>query len=165
MKRYLRDGEICPVHHQTDCTPCHRKARKRLSRKSYLGRGGKKNNQSIKHIFPSRFLPAVQQIEDPTLERGYREVISESERRRRKRELIERNIYNGTLFCGYHEGAAAEDGILSGYCGKKLESYDEIDLCHRIPKGHGGGTHDDHFDNLFLGCRGCNCRNGSRRAA
>jgi hypothetical protein len=99
-----------------------------------------------KHNFLSA---GVRKIDDEHHPRGYRLICSKAELRKRKHMLMA----SGDLTCFY--------------CHKDLRTceYEEIDLCHIEPKGHGGARHDDSMDNLALGCRICNLENGSKRPA
>jgi hypothetical protein len=126
----LRKGEMCPLHKSFYC--CGR-----------VRPEEKKRNQP----FPSR--NGVRHVEDTFHPRGYREICSASELRRRKHALMSR----GELKCFYCHGDL------------RKEEYADIDLCHIEPKGMGGARHDDHLDNLILGHRSCNLENGSRRPA
>lgn len=90
----------------------------------------------------------VRKIDDRFHPRGYREHCSQAELRRRKHVLMAKS-----LDCFY--------------CGRDLSQleYSDIDLCHIEPKGMGGARHDDHLDNLTIGCHSCNLENGSKRPA
>jgi hypothetical protein len=126
----LRKGEMCPLHKSFYC--CGRsKPRERDTRKrTYLGAG-------------------IRRIEDEHHPKGYRELCSPSELRRRKHALMSR----GGWFCLY--------------CYKDLRTleYGQIELCHIEPKGMGGARRDDSVSNLALACKICNRENGSRRVA
>ncbi|MCU1301933.1 MAG: endonuclease [Candidatus Sulfotelmatobacter sp.] len=128
--KLLRKGEMCPVHRSFYC--CGRVEPKERKRPQ---------------PFPSQ--PGVRRIADKFHPRGYREICSPAECRRRKHQLMA----TGDLKCFY--------------CKKDLRAgeYADIDLCHIEPKGMGGARHDDHIDNLTLGCHSCNLENGSRRPA
>ncbi len=126
----LRKGEMCPLHHSFFC--CGRTFREQ-----------KKRSQP----FPSR--NGVRRIDDPHHPRGYREICSNAELRRRKHALMSA----GVLECFYCHGDL------------RKSDYAEIDLSHIEPKGMGGARHDDHRDNLTLAHRKCNLENGSRRPA
>ena len=89
----------------------------------------------------------MERIEDPHHPRGYREICSPSELRRRKNVLI----LKGHPVCHL--------------CGEEFTSYSQIELEHKEPKGMGGAWHDDHFENLALAHRSCNRDKGSRRIA
>jgi hypothetical protein len=124
----LRKGEMCPLHKSFAC----------------CGRNQPTPKVSKKRVYSSA---GVRRIEDEFHPRGYREICSNAELRRRKHELMAK----GLLVCFY--------------CNRDLREleYDEIDLCHVEPKGMGGARHDDHMSNLVLGCRACNLENGSKR--
>jgi hypothetical protein len=135
-----------------------------MSRNNAPGHSGGHSKRPLNRVnCPPRFKPqkvAVKQVTDAHHPRGFREECNDRELSRRKSLLISQNRFNGTLLCGYDNG-----NILDGYCGEPLTEYSRVELCHKTPKGYGGATHDDHFDNLFLGCHACNFRNGSRRVA
>ena len=125
----LRKGEMCPLHRSFFC--CGRvQVMPRSKKRVYSGAG-------------------VRRIEDEFHPRGYRELCSAAELRRRKHRLMSEK----ELICFYCHGDL-----------RKAE-YSEIDLCHLEPKGMGGARHDDHMDNLALGHHSCNLANGSKRPA
>lgn len=121
MKRKLKPGEKCPLHGSTVCA-CHES---RPPMKIYL---------------------VVRRVQDFTHPRGYRELCSPAELRRRKHALL------------------AKDQTC-WLCGKTFTDYNEIDLEHKEPKGMGGARRDDHRDNLALAHRECNLEKGSRRVS
>lgn len=127
----LRKGEMCPLHRSFYCCGRHQPLER-------AKKGGSR-------AFNSH---GVRRIEDRFHPRGYREVCSAGELRRRKHRLMSEPA---SLYCFY--------------CNENLRvaSYSEIDLCHKEPKGMGGARHDDHFDNLVLGHHSCNLENGSKR--
>lgn len=129
----LRNGEMCPLHKSFWCCGRVRPAEKRK-------KGGSKP-------FP---LTGTRKIEDQFHPRGYREICSPSELRRRKHALM-----------------ANPDLLVCFYCHGDLRKaeYGEIALCHVEPKGMGGARHDDHIGNLVLGHHSCNLENGSKRPA
>jgi hypothetical protein len=92
------------------------------------------------------FVRGVKRIEDPFHPRGFREEINAQEKKRRKYLLLTK-------------------GKTCFYCGQEFTRYDEIELCHKEPKGFNGARHDDHMTNLCLGHRSCNQENGSKRPA
>lgn len=149
MTRHLRAGEFCSIHRSASCLPCHKEKKLKFS-PSFSGgmRGGRKTDTPRR---PPRFSQAVKQVPDPCHDRGYREECSQFELTRRKKLLIAQHKYNGTLQCVH--------------CGDELKDFTEIQLCHKTPKGMGGSTHDDHWDNLALGHARCNFENGSKRVA
>jgi hypothetical protein len=125
----LRKGEMCPLHKSFFC--CGRvQITPRQNKRLYTSAG-------------------TRRIEDQFHPRGYRELCSAMELRRRKHRLM----------------ASLE--LECFYCGGDLRKaeYAEIDLCHKEPKGMGGARHDDHADNLTLGHHACNLQNGSKRPA
>jgi hypothetical protein len=124
----LRPKELCPLHKSYFC--CGRESRKKAM-KAISQRG------------------PVRRIEDPTHPRGFREICTPAELRRRKHRLMA----TGELTCVHCQGDLRQ-------C-----EYDEIHLCHREPKGQNGARHDDHISNLSLGHSACNFKNGSRRVA
>jgi hypothetical protein len=125
MAPRLRKNEICPLHRSKYCCGRERPAAQasRLSR------------------WP--LTQPVKRIEDPHHPRGYREVCTNNELRKRKMKLLQ-----SSKECFY--------------CHEEFEDFGEVELCHLISKGHGGGKHDDSFDNLVLGHRSCNRENGSK---
>jgi 5-methylcytosine-specific restriction endonuclease McrA len=122
MSNRLRSRELCPLHHSYFC-PCHA--------------GGSR-------VALGRFQVAVEIIEDPRSVRGFREICSAHELRRRKHILLERHP-----FCYY--------------CKKKFTLYAEVELAHLIPKGMNGCFRDDAMENLALAHMTCNRENGSKR--
>jgi len=126
----LRKGEMCPIHRSFWCCGRIQPFDKKKAKRCYVG-------------------PGVRRITDEFHPRGYRELCSNAELRRRKHVLMSR----GELTCFY--------------CGKDLRDceYSEVELCHIEPKGMNGARHDSHMDNLALGHAACNRINGSRRPA
>ena len=128
----LRKGEMCPIHKSWYCCgrakPIETRAKKE---RKYAGAG-------------------VRIIVDEHHARGYREICSASELRRRKHALM-----------------AEPKFLICFYCNRDLREleYEDIDLCHLESKGLGGARRDDHKTNLVLGCHSCNVENGSRRPA
>lgn len=88
---------------------------------------------------------SVERIEDPHHPRGYREICSLAEQRKRKHELL------------------SQPDPHCFYCKRPFVLYDEVDLAHILPKGMGGATRDDHRNNLALAHKSCNRLNGSKR--
>lgn len=121
MKNRLKPGERCPLHHNAFCA-CHRM-----------------NGQPI-----TKASGPVRRVEDPHHPRGYREICSPSELRRRKHRLL-------------------AEGRKCWLCKEKFETYGEIDLEHKEPKGMGGARRDDHMDNLDLAHHSCNMEKASKR--
>ena len=130
----LRKGQMCPLHHSFYCC-----GRQQLPSKDK--RDGRK---------PPHSIHGVRRIEDPHHPRGYREICSPGELRRRKHTLMSDPKLLVCFYC--HEDLRKAD-------------YREIALCHVEPKGMGGARHDDHMDNLVLGHHACNLENGSKRPA
>jgi hypothetical protein len=126
----LRKGEMCPLHKSFYCCGRNQPTPKVSKKRVYSGAG-------------------VRRIEDEFHPRGYREICSASELRRRKHTLMA----SGDLTCFY--------------CKEDMRNceYSEIELCHIEPKGLGGARHDSHMENLALGHRICNLENGSKRPA
>lgn len=122
MNSKLRKGERCPIHKSFFC--CGRERKK-----------------------PERQTAAVIRVMDDHHPRGYREICSEEELRRRKHELI-----------------AKDEGCL--YCSDPFDDYRQVELAHKQSKGLGaakfGAFHDDHRENLGLAHKPCNRRNGSK---
>lgn len=108
MKR-LRKGERCPLHGKYAC----------------CGRSSKGSHSLVTRRGP------VTRIEDSHHSRGYRELCTPSELRRRKHALL------------------AKDPTC-WLCGEKFTDYREIELEHKEPKGMGGARRDDHRDNLAI---------------
>jgi hypothetical protein len=123
----LRKGELCPLHKSFYCCGRSKPELKKQSKRVYVSAG-------------------VRRIADEFHPRGYREMCSAAELRRRKHTLMAHLLY-------------------CFYCDEDLRrsEYSEIDLCHKEPKGMGGARHDDHFDNLTLAHHSCNLENGSKR--
>lgn len=116
MNSKLRKGERCPIHNSYFC--CGRE---------------KKVVQTA---------PVIREMDD-SHPRGYREICTEAELRRRKDELIRKG--NGCM-----------------YCPDAFSDYRQVELAHKVSKGSGGFKHDDHRDNLGLAHRWCNRKNGSK---
>jgi len=123
MNSHLRRSELCPIHHSFFCC-------------------GREKQRHFKQKISG---PVIRVIDDHH-PRGYREICSKQELRRRKHELI----------------AKGEHCI---YCPEPFTDYRQIVLAHKEPKGMGGANHDDHRDNLALAHDICNLRNGSKRLA
>lgn len=140
----LRRGERCPVHGSFFC--CGREGSRPLHPQAPRVQKPKPPNKR------------VQRIDDPHHPRGYREICSLAELRDRKNKMISQRVYEGKLLCVYCHGSFADPLTGEIY-------YRNIELCHLIPKGMGGATHDDHWENLALGHRSCNFENGSKRMA
>ena len=123
----LRPNEKCPLHQSFFC--CGR-ARPKIQRAAF-------------HKGP------VERVADEFHPRGFRELCTPAELRRRKHVLMA----TGPLTCLY--------------CDRNLKEleYSQIELCHKEPKGMGGARRDDSMLNLALGCATCNRENGSRRLA
>src|ERR1041384_7280266 len=73
---------------------------------------------------------------------GGREVCTKAGTRRRKDTLISQDP-------------------TCGFCQEKFNEYDEIELCHRRSKKIGGSEHDDRWENIFLGHKTANRKQGS----
>ena len=93
---------------------------------------------------------AVRIVKDEHHPRGFREICSKPELRRRKHKMMASGQYDDCYYC--HETL-------------KTSEYSDIELAHKEPKGMGGARHDDHPDNLALAHRVCNRENGSKRPA
>jgi hypothetical protein len=117
MTSKLRKGERCPIH------------------KSYFCCGRERE--------PKKQLESVVRVMDDHHSRGYREICSEPELRRRKDELLRKG-----------------EGCL--YCTEPFDDYRAVELAHRNSKGMNGSKHDDHRENLGLAHRWCNRKNGSK---
>ena len=117
MNSKLRKGERCPIHKSFFCCGRERTPRKQVE--------------------------SVIRVIDDSHPRGYREICSEAELRRRKDELIRQGV-----------------GCL--YCPEPFTDYRQVELAHKISKGMGGFKHDSHRDNLGLAHRFCNRKNGSK---
>jgi 5-methylcytosine-specific restriction endonuclease McrA len=126
----LRRRELCPLHRSYYCD-CH----------------GPRKEKARPFAKPRK--PDVERVIDAHHPRGYREICSPAELRRRKNLLI----------------LQAEGHPRCYLCGEEFSSYQEIELEHIEPKGMGGAWHDDHIDNLALAHRSCNREKGSRRIA
>jgi len=129
MKNSLRRGEFCPLHKSFFC----------------CGRETPFTRKNASQRFKSS--PAVEIIQDEHHPRGFREICSPAELRRRKHVLLSRGIKD------------------CFYCEDPLTTYQDTELAHKEPKGMGGARHDDHWDNLALAHRLCNRENGSKRPA
>jgi hypothetical protein len=125
----LKRGTLCPLHRSFGCA-CH--ARR----------------------LPPGSTPQVRRIEDKFHSRGYREICSPSERRRRKHVLL---AEDPRCWICVAAGKPEEE------C--RFRSYSDVVLEHKEPKGMGGARTDDHFDNLGLAHALCNLEKGSRRIA
>jgi hypothetical protein len=101
---------------------------------------------------PRQHVGPVRRVEDPHHPHGYREICSPAELRRRKHRLIADDPR--CWICVAAEKPEEE-------C--RFQSYEEIDLEHKEPKGMNGARHDDHMTNLALAHRVCNSEKGSRR--
>jgi hypothetical protein len=117
----LRANERCPIHGRYDCC-------------------GRQSRFSVRSGLPK----PVQKIDDPHHPRGYREICSRAELRRRKHVLLSKDP-------------------TCWLCGEKFDDYSEVELEHREPKGMGGARRDDHRDNLALAHKQCNFEKGSKR--
>ena len=122
----LRKGERCPIHNSFWC--CGRQK-------------GFRNKNA-----PRASSVDVRRVEDEFHPRGFREICSSRELRRRKLKLLH----------------ASQECF---YCGEKFEDFRDVVLAHKTPKGMGGCTHDDSLDNLAVSHSRCNLVNGSRRVA
>jgi hypothetical protein len=65
-------------------------------------------------------------VEDPHHPRGFRELCSPAELKRRKDKMLEA----GQTACFY--------------CGDEFKEYGDIVVAHKEPKGFNGSRHDDH---------------------
>lgn len=117
MNNRLRKHEKCPVHDSYFC--CGRAKKPKFRRQTEI-RG------------------AVTRINDPSHPRGYIEVCSEAEKRRRKHQKI--LSQNGLCACG---------------CEQEFGSYRDAELDHIDGSKMGGGFRDDHIDNLQVLKRPC----------
>ncbi len=127
----LRRRERCPLHNSFFCC-----GRERPKKKPTLFRG---------KIRAKNTGPVIRVIDDHH-PRGYRELCSKPELRRRKNELIRKP--ERCFYCGYH-----------------FEDYRVIELAHKQSMGMGGSWRDDHRENLALAHRWCNRKNGSKSVA
>jgi len=84
-------------------------------------------------------------VEDPHHPRGFRELCSPAELKRRKDNMIRA----GQTTCFYG--------------GEQFENYNDIVVAHKEPKGMDGARRDDHISNLTLSCSRHNLENGSKR--
>lgn len=83
-------------------------------------------------------------IKDATNSRGFRYKLSPAE----MRKVVDRKIW--------------EQGGLCGICGMPLEDYTDIVPDHKKPRGLGGGTRDDHPENIQAAHSLCNLKKGSK---
>lgn len=123
MNNRLRNRQKCPVHNSYWC--CGREPRQTLRKEGFVN--------------------GARRIEDPYHARGYREICTAQELRRRKNLKI------------------AEQKRICPLCKKPFDDYRNIELDHIEPKGMGGARRDDHIDNLQATHRGCNFEKGSKR--
>lgn len=125
----LTSRQWCPLHRSFFCCGREQKNRERQKKRQ------------------SRFQPThgVRIVVDSFHPRGYREICSRAELKRRKHKMLA----SGIRACFY--------------CEKDFEDYRQIVVAHKEPKGMGGARHDDHPDNLTLAHKSCNLENGSRR--
>jgi len=130
MANRLRKRELCPLHRSYFC--CGRQSA-----------GTMRHPWKVRQNKPRRL--SVERIEDPHHPRGYREICSLAEQRKRKHELL------------------SQPDPHCFYCKRPFVLYDEVDLAHILPKGMGGATRDDHRNNLALAHKSCNRLNGSKR--
>ncbi len=124
MGNKLRRGERCPIHNSRTC--CGRE-------------------ELLKHKPRYEFNCGVKRIPDPSVPRGYREVCTKAELKRRLNRKVEE-----------------QDGICA-ICGEYFDDYRTITLDHVEPRGMGAGRRDDHEDNLQAVHGACNALKGSTR--
>jgi hypothetical protein len=124
MNKFLKSREWCPIHRSMFCTPCHKPKKQAAAKK-----------------WPKKFTPAVMRVEDPHAPKGYREICSEAERRRRKKIVI-----------------ARQGGKCAG-CGKEFGSWHDVqmryiwpELDHIANSKMGAAFKDDSLDNLQALC-------------
>jgi hypothetical protein len=121
MRSKLKSGERCPLHHSIWCS-CH---------------GQTVDRQPLRSSGP------VRRVDDPHYPRGYRELCSPAELKRRKDILIRK-----------------DPSCIA--CGETFTEYAEIELAHKSGKGMGSGKRDDHWENLVLMHAWENREQGSR---
>jgi 5-methylcytosine-specific restriction endonuclease McrA len=93
------------------------------------------------------YVNGVRRIDDPFHPRGYREICTDEELRRRKLLKMEEPMH------------------LCGICWLPLsDDPNHVQLDHIKSKGMGGAQRDDHLDNLQATHPGCNMRKGSKKA-
>jgi hypothetical protein len=126
----LRHSERCPLHKSYACV-CKGEGPKRPPTKP-------------------KFVHGVRRVDDPFHPRGYREICSPAELKRRKHILMLSDPV--CIYCGKN---FLEDG----------SHYNEVHLAHRESKGMNGAKHDDHMSNLGLAHAAENLANGSRKVA
>jgi 5-methylcytosine-specific restriction endonuclease McrA len=122
MRSRLRANEPCPLHQNSRRCLCH-------------GQAVARESKARKPSGP------VRRIDDPHHPRGWRELCSPAEMKRRKDKLLR----------DHHTCAG---------CGEHFTSYDEVELAHKVPKG--GGKRDDSWENLCLMHKAENREQGSR---
>lgn len=91
------------------------------------------------------------------------------ERRPKKYETDSRGVRkfpDGTERCSPSELRRRKDTLIRrntpcAACGMEFTDYREIELAHKISKGHGGGKHNDAWDNLTLMHTSANREQGS----
>lgn len=119
----LKKRDRCPIHGGYFC--CGREQKVKVQRHTPI-RG------------------PVTRVPDEHHPRGYRELCSPAEYRRRV--LLKAEVQQGCCF----------------YCGKEFEDARDIQGDHRRPRSAGGAWRDDSLDNL-VACHGeCNEAKGSR---
>lgn len=129
----LKKRELCPIHHSYWC--CNRE--KPLQRKK-APRG------------------PVWRVEDIYHPRGWRELCTPAERRRRKHALMAQGKWD-CIHCGKDVRFTPN--------GEHGSQYEDIELCHREACGMNGAKRDDSWENIGLGHKICNRENGSRPVA
>ena len=134
MLNRLHRGELCPIHKSFYC--CGRPRPKMPVTKRNYG-------------------PVVI-VQDPQHPRGYRELCTLAEKRRRKHWLMSQGKFD-CIHCGKDVRFSPD--------GEKESEYPDIELCHRESQGMNGSKRDDHISNLGLGHTVCNRENGSKRVA
>lgn len=121
--RGLRKSERCPIHKSLFC--CGRESKNQMPRRTPI-KG------------------PVTRVPDATVPRGYIEVCSPSELRRRKMILIERQ-----------KGQCA-------LCPWLINDVRDAEVDHKVPRP-AGCLKDSHWDNIQAAHRSCNLAKGSRR--
>src|SRR6185437_784709 len=139
----LRTGERCPIHRRMDC--CGRKTRVQQRWRPNPVARDFANERSKRTAERRRSFERVRRIEDAHHPRGYREICSAAELRRRL--LLKLEAQNG--FCAI--------------CNEEIEDVREAAADHIEPRGMGGGRRDDSLDNLQATHARCNFAKGSKR--
>src|SRR4051812_33776655 len=121
----LRKSEICPIHRSRFC--CGRQEKALAFTRGVTKKG------------------PVTRVEDPHHPRGYRELCTPAELKRRMTHKLKLQLNR------------------CGICKEKIEDFRQCVPDHIEPKGMGAAFRDDHIDNLQATHKSCNFEKGSKR--